>query len=105
MPNQVANTCKGLLQYASTASLTLLAFSWTGDMHQHQDGEGDGEGDQNEYRVGNVYPIDVIVRKRSDLTELMALVWRGRRYNIRSIMPFDARREFLIIRAEGGVPL
>jgi len=63
------------------------------------------EGDQNEYRQANVYAVEAIVRNRNDLTELMAMVWRGRRYNIRSILPFDARREFLIIRAEGGVPL
>ena len=63
-------------------------------------GSESGEGER---RSSNFYSIDVRVRNREDITELMAVVWRGRRYNIRSIIPFDKRREFLIVQAEGGV--
>lgn len=59
----------------------------------------------SEYRVANAYSIDVIVRNRDDISELNALVWRGRRYNIKSALPYDARREFLHIVATNGVPL
>lgn len=64
-----------------------------------------GEGEREEYRTNNDYPIEVIVRNRRDLAETMSLVWRGRRYNIRSILPFDNRREFLMIAAVAGVPV
>lgn len=63
------------------------------------------ETDQGERRPANVYQIDVIIRNRSDLTETMAIVWRSRRYNIRSIQPYNYRGEWLQIVAEGGVPL
>jgi SPP1 family predicted phage head-tail adaptor len=63
------------------------------------------EGDQGEGRQANRYTIGIKIRNRSDVTEVMAVLWRGNRYNIRSITPFDARREFLMIKAEGGVPL
>jgi SPP1 family predicted phage head-tail adaptor len=63
------------------------------------------EGEERELRQANTYSISVKVRNRSDLLETMAIVWRGRRYNIRSILPFNARDEFLMIEAEGGVPL
>lgn len=63
------------------------------------------EGEQGEYRQANIYGISVIVRNRSDINDRMALVWRGRRYNIRSVLPHDYRREFLMIQAESGVPL
>lgn len=63
------------------------------------------ESENGEYRQANVYAITVVVRNRTDITDQMALVWRGRRYNIRSALPFDARREFLMIEAANGVPL
>ena len=63
------------------------------------------ENDIGERRQNNTYSISVLVRNRSDLTETMRLVWRGRTYNIRSILPHNFRREFLEITAEAGVPL
>lgn len=63
------------------------------------------EGEANEYRQTNSYGISVVIRNRSDVHDRMALVWRGRRYNIRSVLPYDARREFLLIDAVSGVPL
>lgn len=63
------------------------------------------EGDEGELRQANVYSIKVTVRNRSDIDETMRLVWRGRAYNIRSIEPYDARRDARAIVAEGGVPL
>lgn len=63
------------------------------------------EGEEGEFRQANTYAVDIIVRNRSDIDERMAVVWRGRRYNIRSALPYDARREFLLVRAESGVPL
>lgn len=63
------------------------------------------EGDQGEMRQANVYGVEVVIRNRSDITDRMALVWRGRRYNVRSVLPFDARREFLVITADSGVAL
>lgn len=63
------------------------------------------EGEFAEYRTANEYPIEVVIRNRRDLTETMSLVWRGRRYNIRSILPHNYRREFLVIAAVGGVPV
>lgn len=63
------------------------------------------EGDFEEYRQANEYEIDVTIRNRSDLTETMALVWRGRRYNITSVPPYNYRDRYLVIRAANGVPL
>ncbi len=63
------------------------------------------EGEIGEHRQSNTYPITIRVRNRNDLTAKMAVVWRGRRYNIRSVPPYDARNEFLEIEAENGVPL
>lgn len=61
------------------------------------------EGERDERRVANEYKAEIIVRNRADLTETMSVVWRGRRMNIRSILPYDARREFVQIIAAGGV--
>jgi SPP1 family predicted phage head-tail adaptor len=64
-----------------------------------------GEGENGEYRQANEYQIDVVIRNRDDVHDRLALVWRGRRYNIRSVLPYDARREFLLVRAVNGVAL
>ena len=64
---------------------------------------GAAEGDQGEQRQANTYSINVVVRARSDVTELMRVVWRARNYNIRATGPYDARREFMLIQAQGGV--
>lgn len=61
--------------------------------------------DGNEFRKANVYPINITIRNRSDITELMKVVWRGRSYNIRSVDPYDPRAEFRRLICEGGVPL
>lgn len=63
------------------------------------------ESESGEYRQANEYQIDIIVRNRDDLNDRMAVVWRGRRYNIRSVLPYDARREFVLVQAINGVPL
>lgn len=63
------------------------------------------EGDGRERRTQNTYTVRVLVRNRSDLLETMRLVWRGRAYNIRSILPHNFRREFLEITAEAGAVL
>lgn len=63
------------------------------------------EGENGEYRQANEYQIDIVIRNRDDVHDRMALVWRGRRYNIRSVLPYDARREFLLVQAINGVPL
>lgn len=63
------------------------------------------EGEARELRQSNAYSVDIIVRNRDDITDRLAVLWRGRRYNIRSALPYDARREFLLIHAVNGVPL
>lgn len=63
------------------------------------------EGDQGDTRQANRYVIELTIRNRDDLSETMAVLWRGNRYNIRSIVPYNSRRGYLFIRAESGVPL
>lgn len=63
------------------------------------------EGDEGELRPANRYQIDVTIRNREGLTEQLSLVWRGRRYNIKSLEPFNYRAEFRKLVCEGGVPL
>jgi SPP1 family predicted phage head-tail adaptor len=63
------------------------------------------ESEEGERRPANVYPIDVTIRNREDISELMIVLWRGRSYNIRSIDPYNPRAEFRKLLCEGGVPL
>lgn len=65
--------------------------------------KGGGEPQQQD-RLTNTKPTEFITRWRADIIETMRLVFRGKQYNIRSLDNLEFRNEWLIIKAEAGIP-
>lgn len=90
---QGGTTSQGWANIAETPSIWARVQVAAGDEAGRED------------RQVNAYRLQITIRNRLDVSELMRVVWRGRAYNIRSVDPYDARRETRQIVAEGGVPL
>lgn len=61
---------------------------------------------REEVRLGRLSSVEtylVVIRHRTDLSELDRVVWRGKTLNIRTMQDRDMDRAFLTIEAEAGV--
>lgn len=88
---QGGRTSSGWSDIAATPTVWAMCRQMTGRETDEAD------------RSGHEYPVKVMIRNRTGVDETMAILWRGRRYNIRSLEPYDARASRRMIEMDGGV--